>query len=94
MVSNADLVKEAKVIPFSISDSELIFVVLKVKKSRPKPTYILTRSYENYKPEAFVHDLSQAPWNIIGMFEVMDDYLYALDRHAPVKKVKIRSRPT
>ena len=49
LVSNTNLVKEAKVSPSSISDHEIILVVLNMKKSRPKPTYILTRSYKNYK---------------------------------------------
>ena len=55
LVSNANLVKEAKVSLSSISDHELILVVLNLKKSRPKPTYILTRSYKNYKPEAMIY---------------------------------------
>ena len=101
LVSNVNLVQEAKVSPSSIGDHELILVVLNLKKSRPKPTYILTRSYTNYNPEAFTRDLLQVPWHIIETFEDVDDCLYAfyqlfeqiLDRHAPVKKVKIRSRP-
>lgn len=36
LVSNADLEKETKVSPSSISDHELILVVLNVKRSRPK----------------------------------------------------------
>ena len=63
-VSNANLVKEAKVAPSSISDHELIIIVLNMKKRRPKPTYLLTRSYKNYKSEAFNRDLSLAPWHI------------------------------
>lgn len=56
LVLNVDLVKEVKVIFFFISDFELIFVVLKVKKSCFKLIYILIRSYENYKLEVFVYD--------------------------------------
>ena len=77
LVSNANLVKEAKVSPSSISDHELILVVLNIRKSRPKPTYILTRSYKNYKPEVFTRDLSEVPWHIIETFEDVDDCLYA-----------------
>lgn len=40
LVSNVSLVKEAKVSPSSISDHDLILVVLNMKKSRPKLTYI------------------------------------------------------
>ena len=57
LVSNADLVKETKVSPSSISDHELILVVLKVKRSPPKPADSLSRSYKNYTPDAFLHDL-------------------------------------
>ena len=45
LVSNANLVKEANVSPSSISDHELILVVLNMKKSRPKPTYPLHRRH-------------------------------------------------
>ena len=101
LVSNANLVQEVKVSPSSINDHELILVVLNLKKSRPKPRYILTRSYKSYNREAFTRDLLQVPWYVIETFEDVDDYLYAfyllseeiLDRHAPVIKVKIRSRP-
>ena len=77
LVSNANLVQEAKVSPSSISEHELILGVLNMKKSRPKPTYILTRSYKNYNPEAFTRDLLQVPWHIIETFEDVDDCLYA-----------------
>jgi len=101
LVSNAYLVKEIKVSPSFISDHELILVVLNMKRTRPKPTHILARSYKNYKPDAFLHDLSQVPWHIIGTFEDVNDSLYAfhqlfeqiLDQHAPIRKVKIRSHP-
>ena len=72
-----------------------------MRKRRSKPTYILTRSYKNYKSEAVNGDLSQAPWYIIETSEDVEDCLYAfhqlfeqiLDRHKRVQKVKIRGRP-
>ena len=93
--------KERKVSPSSISDHELILVVLKVKRSPPKPPDSLSRSYKNYTPDAFLHDLSQVPRHVIETFEDVDGSLYAfhqlfeqiLDQHAPIRKVKIRSRP-
>ena len=50
---------------------------------------------------SFLVDLNCAPWSVIDCFEDVDDKLNAfnllfnppLDYHAPIKKVKLRSRP-
>ena len=92
---------ETKVVAHSISDHELIIATLNLKKPRPKPTYITTRSFKNYNKASFLEDISNAPWSVIGVFDDVEDNLNAfntlfnqvLDQHAPVKTVKVRIRP-
>ena len=103
LTSTPNLVAETKVIPVSISDHDLVFASLKLKKERTKPVYIYARSYKRYNREAFLKDMSNAPWSVVDCFDDLEDSLNAfnlqllfneiLDYHAPVKKIKIRNRP-
>ena len=63
LASNLKQVQKAKVLRSSISDHDLVFAVLRLKKARPKTTYIATRSFKNYNPDAFSNDVSQIPWS-------------------------------
>ena len=99
--NNKYLIMETKVVAHSISDHELIIATLNLKKPRPKPSYITTRSFQNYNKVAFLEDISNAPWSVIGVFDDVEDKLNAfntlfnqvLDQHVPVKTVKMRTRP-
>ncbi|CAB4015780.1 Hypothetical predicted protein [Paramuricea clavata] len=93
--------KQAKVIPNSISNHDVVMSTLTLKKCRPKPVYVSVRSFKNYNPEAFCEDIYNAPWSVINNFDDVNDSLNAfdvlfngiLDQHAPVRKVKVRVRP-
>jgi len=92
LTNNKDLITETKVVPHSISDHDLIIGTLHLKKPRPKPTYIITRSFKNYNKEAFLEDISKAPWSDkLNAFNAL--FNQDLDQHAPVKTVKVRTRP-
>ena len=100
LASNTDLVKEARVLPCSISDHDLVYLVLNLKKDRPKPVYITTRGFKDYDQEAFRKDINADLCSVIDIFDEVDDKLYAshrifydiLDSYAPTKEVKIRGR--
>ncbi|XP_068750911.1 uncharacterized protein [Montipora capricornis] len=102
LTSHENLTTDTQVMPSSISDHDLIYVVLKIKRQRPKPVYITTRSFKNYQQDAFLRDISMVPWCIVDCFDDIDDSLYAfntlfndvLDKHAPIRKVRIRGRPS
>jgi len=101
LVSNKNLINETNVLANSISDHDLIVASMNLKKSRPKPSYISTCSFTNYDKDAFLDDISNAPWSIVDSFEDTDDKLndfnllfyQILDQHAPVKTVKLRTKP-
>lgn len=91
----------ATVMENSISDHDLVYVTLRLKKARSKPVYITTRSFKHYSPVDFNSDVSLAPWSIVDVFDDVEDKLYAFDllfteifdRHAPVKTFKARGKP-
>ena len=76
---HANQVQKAEVIQSSISDHDLVCALLRLKKLRPKPTFVTTRSYKHYNPDAFLHDISQVPWSVIEAFSDVDDKLNAFD---------------
>ena len=41
-----------------------MFAGLRLKASRPKVTYVKTRSFKKYNPDALQYDMSCAPWPI------------------------------
>ena len=45
--------------PSSISDHDLPYVVLRIKKERLKPTYTTGRSFKGYAADWFYKDMSE-----------------------------------
>ena len=101
LTSNKNLISKASVLANSISDHDLIVASLDLKKSRLKPMYVSTRSFKNFTKNAFLANLSNAPWSIIDILEDVEHKLdtfnslfhQILDQHAPVKINKQRARP-
>ena len=85
----------------AVADHYLVEVTLKLKDTKPQPSYIFTRSYKNYNPESFLSDLECDPLHIVNMFDDFDDqvgvfnklFLDTLSEHASIKRSKIKSRP-
>jgi hypothetical protein len=101
LTSSENNIKQTKVIPNSISDHDIVMSILALKKCRPKPVYVSVRSLKHYNKDYFCEDISNASWSVINNFEDVNDYLNAfdllfneiLDQHAPIRKVKVRTRP-
>ena len=101
LTSDEKQVQKAFVMQSSISDHDLVYVTLRLKKARPKPVFITTRSFKHYNPNVFYNDVCQAPWSIIDTFCDVEDKLYAfnslfneiLDQHAPLKTFSVRGKP-
>ena len=98
--SNSALVTDSGVVKTHISDHYLVYVVLNLKAPKPLPTYVISRSYKNYDPESFVNDLAQVPWYENAFIDdagekvvhFNEKVLEILERHAPVRKRKVRNR--
>ena len=87
--------------PVSISD-HLVYITLNLKKIFAKLVYILYRSYKHYDADSFVQDISDVPWAVIDDLNDFEDRLNAfhmlfnsmLDKHAAIKRVKLRTGPS
>ena len=98
--SNPALVTDGGVFETHITDHYLVYVVLNLKAPKPLPTYVISRSYKNYDSESFVNDLAQVPWYENALTDdagekvehFNEKCLEILERHAPVRKRKVRNR--
>jgi hypothetical protein len=85
---------------FNISDHFLVSCELNLKKPKLKPTYINARSFKDYDRNQFVMDLAQIPWHENFSIDDVNEklssfnghFLSILEKHAPVKSMKIRYR--
>ena len=102
LVSDPVLVKSSGVLEITISDHFLVYVVINLRSPKQAPTYIVTRTFRNYKADQFANDIAHIPWvtmNLIdesvdNSLDAFNDLLLAcLDDHAPIKTVKIRHKP-
>ena len=59
MVSNPGLV--------TISDHFLVFVDINQKSPKQAPTYVVTRSFRNYKADQFATDIAHIPWDTVNL---------------------------
>ena len=81
-----------------LSDHDLIYAVRRNKLPRPRPREIEYRSMKSFNESDFLADLGDVPWDTAYVFENADDiwdhwvklYTAVLDKHAPVKKKRIR----
>jgi hypothetical protein len=100
MTTNTGLVAESGVVENHISDHYLIFTMLKLKLPKLQPAFINVRSYKHYDRNMFLEDIAQEQWENITLVDDVDgqlnhfnrNFLRILDRHAPVKTIKVRYR--
>ena len=94
ITSNLNKIREVRIIGSSVSDHDLVYAILQLKKQRPKPVYITTRCFKHYhdQTKAFYADIEQAPWSVLDVFDDVNDKLFAfnelfcdiVDRHAHI----------
>ena len=102
LVSDPVLVKSSGVLEITISDHFLVYVVINLRSPKQAPTYIVTRTFRNYKADQFANDIAHIPWDTMNLIDesvdnsldAFNDLLLAcLDDHAPIKTVKIQHKP-
>ena len=101
MTTNKEIVTSSGVLTSSISDHNLIYLLLDLKVPRAKPSYVSIRSYKSYNPTKFLEDLQLVPFHMVNFFDDISDqvdvysilFLDVLNDHAPIKKIKIKAKP-
>ena len=94
LVSNANQVLESDVLISSISDHDLVYMKLRLKRQKSPPIFTTTRSFKNYSPSEFLKDIATSPWSVLDTFDDPDDKLFVfnvlfndvLDQHAPGRR--------
>lgn len=89
------------VLPLGISDHCLVFAVRKIAiQCTKKHKVVESRNFKNFQAESFRTDLSSMPWDNIKTFDNPNDmwqnwkdmFLTVIDKHAPLKKRRIRNK--
>ena len=75
MVSHPALAKLSGVLEVTISDHFFVFVDINLKSPKQAPTYVVTRSFRNYKADQFATDIAHIPWDTINLRDSVDDRL-------------------
>ncbi len=78
----------------------LVTIISHMFQPKPSVSYICTRSYKNYESDRLLADLKQVPWyeiplvdDVNKMLAIFNErFLDVLEKHAPVKTVKIKNR--
>ena len=105
LVSDITFIKRSGVIKTLISDHYPVFVTPKLNKEKQPPQTITTRSFQNYNTDLFEAEISQYSAILSALLytspSVNDQlnsfnniYETVLENHAPIKNIKIKSRPT
>lgn len=101
MITDNSIVSSSDVLTCSISDHNLVYVILTLRTPRVKPSYVTTRSFANHDAEQFCKDLALVPFHVMSVFDDFEDQvdtfniLFAdiLEAHAPIRRIKIKSKP-
>ena len=89
------------VLPYStISDHDAPYVCMNVRVKRFRPRYKMIRIEKEFEKQKFLQDFSELPFNLVYSVDDIDEKLdlfnslitTCLDRHAPLKRIKV-SRP-
>ena len=100
MCTDPTLAESCSVIAPSISDHNLVEVTLRIRRPKVKAKYATVRSYSRYTSDSFCEDLFLVAWHMVHFFDYIDSqieifnslFLEVLDRHAPIKRIKIKAR--
>ena len=102
----SDNIKYVDVPKIGLSDHYPIFLTRKISMQVTKITHhtIKYRSFKKFEETKFIEDLQAIPWDVVNIFEDVDDALetwYSLlfeviDKHIPLKhhRVKRKNQPT
>ena len=84
-----------------LSDHYPVFVSRKVNSHMPKVVHhtIRYRSFKNFNEANFISDLESIPWDVIKVFDNVDDALDAwyslftdvIDKHVPLKQHRVKN---
>ena len=96
-----DCVSDQGVLPYGISDHDVVYMTRSMKKPRVKmkPKIVETRKYSTFDSEQFRNDLQSMPFDEIKNITAAPNEMWAmwkkffldvLNKHAPLTKIKVK----
>lgn len=79
MASNASQILESGVLISLISDHDIVYIKLRLKREKSRPIFTTTRSFKNYSPAEFSKDIATLPWSVIDIFDDPDEKLFVFN---------------
>ena len=99
--NSPDKISCAGVSHVSISDHSLIYAYRKLSIDRPTKDHssVNYRSFKNFDPAKFRHDIENQNWAYVGEFEDLDEMWHVwkaifnsvVDKHAPFRTKRVRA---
>ncbi len=99
ITSTPDKVIKNGTYAMGLSDHDLIYIIVNLRRKKTPPKVIPVRNYKNIDTVKLNKDLETCPWHIISVFNDVDDSLWCwehlfkdvLSSHVTTRKVKVRS---
>ena len=99
ITSNSDKVIKKGTYAMGLSDHDLIYLIINLRRKRSPPKLISVRNYKNINTSKLNEDLEACPWHIISLFDDPEDALWCWERlfkdilssHVNTRKVKVRN---
>lgn len=100
LTNKPEIFKESDVYDPGLSDHRMVYAVTRENATHYPSKVISFRSFKNLSEDDLLKDLSVAPWHVGDIFDSVDDRCfysskvvnYALDKHVPQKKLRVRSK--
>ena len=77
----------------AISDHELVFATLKLRRYNPRPVLKEVRDYKNLDETEFQRSFERIPWWVANIFDEIDDDTYSFQTfHNYIIKEQVKTR--
>ena len=100
IANRTEVIRNTRNLELGISDHTLLYASVQTRVRRPPTRIVKGRTFKSFNQRDFARYLEEAPWSVCSAFDDPDDCYWAssnifngiCNRHAPYKKVKIRSQ--
>ena len=98
--SDPTMISNFAAIPCSLSEHHLVYCELYVRMANPSAKIMTVRSFFKCDRNELLKDLHETPWWMVEAFDAPDEalqcweglFLEVLNRHAPIKNVRVRAK--
>lgn len=86
--------------PCDLSDHHIVSCQINIKATRPIPSFVYSRSFNDCDIDSLCQDMQSCPWHVAEIFDDINDqvgfwedlYLFTLDPHVPKRRFRVRPK--